>query len=82
MLTPTPVNAGERPDTLDRQNGPFQASARPSLNAAERTAVASTTAGCRFDSCPDYPSCSQNSSELQPHEAQPILHVLTAFDPI
>jgi len=55
VLTPTPVNAGERPDTLDRQSGRFSACSCTSLNAPERTAAGSTTAGCRFDSCPTCP---------------------------
>src|SRR5262245_51454087 len=55
MLTPTPVNAGELPDTLDRQNGPLLAPSCTSLNGPERKAAGSKTAGCRFDSCPTCP---------------------------
>ena len=55
ILTPTPVNVGELPRTLDRQNGRFQACSCTSMNVAERTAAGSKTAGCRCDSCPTCP---------------------------
>ena len=54
-LTPTPVNSGELPRTLDRQNRAIQAPACTSLNVPERTAAGSKTAGCRCDSCPTCP---------------------------
>jgi hypothetical protein len=41
MLTPTPVNIGERPRTLERQSGPFSPDWCTSLNVAERRAVGS-----------------------------------------
>jgi hypothetical protein len=52
MLTPTPVNVGELPDTLDRHNGRLSGCSCTSLNVPERTAAGSKTAGCRCDSCP------------------------------
>ena len=41
MLTPTPVNVGERPRTLDCQNGPILVPLCTSLNFPERTAAGS-----------------------------------------
>ena len=55
ILTPTPVNSGERPRTLGRQNGRFPAPSCTLLNVAERTSAGSKTAGCRFDACPTCP---------------------------
>jgi hypothetical protein len=52
MLTPTPVNVGERPRTLEGRNRPFSAPSCTSLNVPERRAAGSKTAGYRFDSCP------------------------------
>jgi hypothetical protein len=41
LLTPTPVNGGERPDTLATQHVRFLATWCTSLNVAKRTAVGS-----------------------------------------
>jgi hypothetical protein len=48
------------------------------LDEPGQRAACSTTAGCRFDSCPTCPSQILNSSGLQPHGVQPIL---ACFDP-
>ena len=55
ILTPMPVNSGERPRTLRTSIGPFQGCSCTSLNGAERRAAGSTTAGRRCDSCPTSP---------------------------
>jgi hypothetical protein len=65
ILTPTPVNVGERPRPLRHQNERFPAGSCTSLNAAERRAAGSTTAGRKFDSCPTCPVI-LNSWELLP----------------
>jgi hypothetical protein len=78
ILTLTPVNVGELPRTLDRQNGPFQACSCTSLNVPERTAAGSKTAGCRFDSCPTCP-WTLNSSGFQ---APWLQHNVCALTPI
>src|SRR5262245_40969711 len=59
MLTPTLVNVGELPRTLDRQNGPFSAPSCTSVNVPERRTAGSKTAGCKFDSCPTCPANSE-----------------------
>jgi len=60
LLIPTPVNAGERPDTLDRHNGRSQGCTRAFLNAAERRVAGSTAASCQFDTCAAFPSRTLN----------------------
>src|SRR5262245_36340559 len=79
ILAPAPMNDGELPDTLDRQNERLSGCSCTSVNVPELTAAGSTTAGRRCDSCPTCPSEILNLSGLQPHDAQPFFR---ALDPI